>query len=63
MSRRDTDSLARAYIAAQAVRELDRIIRGVKVCGCGKEYAPTADGRRVHQMTLEHVPSEPKEAS
>jgi len=58
MSRRDTDSLARAYVAAQAVRELDRIIRGVKVCGCGKEYAPTPDGRRVHQMKFEHVPSE-----
>ena len=63
MVTRTPDEHARAYLAAQAVRELDRWARGVKVCGCGKEYAPTADGRRVHQMTLEHVPSEPKEAS
>ena len=58
MVRPDTDPLAREFRATQAVRELDRMVRGVLLCGCGKEYTPTADGRRVHQMTLEHVPSE-----
>ncbi len=57
------DEHARAYIAAQAVRGLTREMRGLELCKCGKEYAPSADGRRVHQMVLEHVPVRDEEVS
>jgi len=54
------DPLAREFRATQAVRELDRSVRGVLLCGCGKEYMPTADGRRNHRLVLEHTPSRPE---
>jgi len=65
MARRTTpDEHARAYIAAQAVRELDRTVRGVRLCGeCGGEYAPNADGRRRHRMLLDHTPAPAREAT
>jgi len=57
MSRHTPDALARAYIAAQAVRELDRTVRGVLLCGCGKEYTDDPAGRHAHKTQIGHAPS------
>lgn len=53
----DIDALAREFRAAQAVRELDRMVRGVLLCGCGKEYVDTVAGRHAHKTLIGHAPS------
>ena len=53
----DTDPLAREFRATQAVRELDRMVRGVLLCGCGKEYTDDVAGRHAHKVLIGHAPS------
>ena len=50
------DEHARAYIAAQAVRNLTRELRGLELCKCGKEYAPGLSGRHNHKQVIGHPP-------
>jgi len=58
------DEHARAYIAAQALRKLDRWARGVSICGhCGGEYTPDLDGRQRHRQIIGHTPTRDEEAS
>lgn len=51
------DEHARAFIAAEFTRALDRAKRRMAVCTCGAEYTPTADGRRVHRVLHGHTPT------
>lgn len=53
----DIDPLAREFRATQAVRELDRMVRGVLLCGCGKEYTDDVAGRHAHKVLIGHAPS------
>jgi len=57
MGRPLDDPLAREFRATQAVRELDRMARGVLLCRCGKEYTDDVSGRHAHKTQIGHPPS------
>lgn len=57
MTAHTPDHLARTYVNELNRRRLDRLRRGVQVCACGAEYAPTSDGRRQHRTLHGHTPA------